>query len=54
MSGSGQTSQPYETVPIRTISSSSDGRKSQGGNHQALVVKTERHPTCGPEVQPRP
>ena len=44
---SGQTSQPYETVPIGTISSPSvGGRKPQGEIRQALAVKGERHPTC--------
>ena len=43
---SGQVSWPYETVPIRTILSPSEGgRKPQGENHQALAVKGERHPT---------
>ena len=45
---SSQASRPYETVPIGTISSPSEGgRKPQGENHQALAVKGERHPTCG-------
>ena len=48
---SGQASRPYEMVPIGTISSPSEGgRKPRGGNHQALAVKGERHPTCGLEL----
>ena len=44
---SGQASWPYEMVPIRTISSPSEGgRKPQRENHQALAEKGERHPTC--------
>ena len=50
---SGQASRPYETVPIGTISSPSEGgRKPQGENNQALAVKGERHPTCGLELNP--
>ena len=52
----GQT-RPYETVPIRTISSLSEGgRKPQGENHQALAVKGKRHPHIQPgvRVEPRP
>ena len=50
---SGQASQPYETVPIGTILSPSEGgRKPRGENHQALAVKGERHPTCGLELNP--
>ena len=50
---SGQASRPYETVPIGTISSPSEGgRKPQGENHQALAVKGERHPTRGLELNP--
>ena len=37
-------------VPNETIlSPSEDGRKPLGENHQAMAVKGERHPTCGPE-----
>ena len=44
---SGQASWPYKMVPIGTILSPSEGgRKPQGENHQALAVKSERHPTC--------
>ena len=40
----------YEMIPIRTILSLSEGRrKPQRENYQALAVKGERHPTCGPE-----
>ena len=50
---SGQASRPYETVPIGTISSPSEGgRKPRGENHQALAVKGERHPTCSQESNP--
>ena len=53
--GSGQASRPYETVPIGTILSPSEGgRKPQGENYQALVVKGERHHTCGPESESIP
>ena len=52
---SGQASWPYETVSIRTISSPAQGgRKPQEENHQALVVKGERHPTCGLESVSNP
>ena len=52
---SGQASQPYETVLIGTISSPSEGgRKPKGENHQALAVKGERHPTCGPVSESNP
>ena len=49
----GQT-KPNETVAIGfgTISNPSEGgRKPWGENHQALAVKGERHPTCGPESE---
>ena len=54
---SGQASWPYETVPIQTILSPSEGgRKPEGENHQALAVKGERHPHMQPRVgvEPRP
>ena len=52
---SGQATWPYETVPIRTISNTSEGgRKPQGENHQALDVKGERYPTCGLESESNP
>ena len=52
---SGQASWPYETVPIGTnLSPSEGGRKSRGENHQVLAVKGERHPTCGPESESNP
>ena len=52
---SGPASWPYETVPIGTILSPSEGvRKPRGENHQALAVKGERHPTCGPESESNP
>ena len=41
----GQVSRPNEMVPIRTISTPSEGgRKPQGENHQALAVKGEDIP----------
>ena len=44
---SGQAGWPYETVPIGTIlSPSAGGRKPQGENYQAFIVKGERHSTC--------
>ena len=54
-SSSGQASQPYEMVPIGTISSPSEGgRKPQGENHHVLAVKGERHLTYSPESELNP
>ena len=50
-----QASQPNEMVPIRTISSPSEGGRKPGGeSHQALAVKDERHPTYSPESESNP
>ena len=50
---SGQVGWPYEMVPIGTILSPPEGgRKPQGENHQAFVVKGERHPTCSLQSNP--
>ena len=47
--------QPYEAVLIRIrtiLSPANIGRKPLWENHQALAVKSERHPMCDTEWNP--